>query len=408
MSNCSHPNVELINPYEMIRKYRCVDCGTVAMCSCEDTFAQRFFGHQIDVATELETQQRIQVTGGFQKNLCDECRGIPPKAYPKAETYGNTTKYKRYYWREIQFETIKKFGDWCDEECIGENWLVARLKYSDVYNSIENKILNKILERHKQSPKYKYINKSTQEVLDEAEVEVENINVTYVRRSEKHATVLYEENVLTVEEYAKRYYEDKGYQVLFCESVPFHVLFGVYMWLVIQDLQDPMNSPIMFGNRDPNIQKTEELVMTMLPKDFGTKGYYMRRQDFINEHLKSIAQTDDLLWLFDYWLDYSSNFRQYLWAHLEKDIQRARRIVEIMSSEHIIKCLRYLIKYYWSHYLGWPDLLVSNDSEYFFVEVKSSKDKLTDDQKSWIQKNASTLGFNFRILKLHKTRKISL
>ena len=239
-------------------------------------------------------------------------------------------------------------------------------------------------------------------------MEVETVNVAYVRRSEKHATVLYEENVLTVEEYAKRYYEDKGHQVLFCESVPFHVLFGVYMWLVVQDLQDPMNSPIMFGNRDPNIQKTEELVMTMLPKDFGTKGYYMRRQDFINEHLKSIAQANDLLWLFDYWLDYSSNFRQYLWAHLEKDIQRARRIVEIMSSEHIIKCLRHLIEYYWSHYLGWPDLLVSNDSEYFFVEVKSSKDKLTDDQKYWIQKNASTLGFNFRILKLHKTRIISL
>jgi len=407
MPNCNHPKVELINPYEMIRKYRCKDCGIVAMCSCEENFAQRFFSHQLDVSIELETQRQIQVNGGFQENLCDECRGIPSKAYPKAETYGNTTKYKRYYWREIQFETIEKFGNWCDEEGKEDDWLVARFKYPDVYDSIENKVLSEILERHKQSPKYKYIDKSAQEVLDEAKVEVENVNVTYIRSPEKQASVLYKKNVVTVEEYAKRYYEDKGHQVLFCESVPFHVLFGVFMWLVIQDPEDLMNQTVMFGNRDTQ-NESNEVVVTMLPEDFGTKGYYLRREDLITEHLKFIAQTGDLLWLFDYWVDPSSNFRQYLWAHRDNDVFQARRILEIMNREFIIKCLKYLIEDYWAHYLGWPDLLVTKKSDFVFVEVKSSGDGLSGEQKSWIQKNASTLKFNFRLLKLHKAETISM
>lgn len=272
-----------------------------------------------------------------------------------------------------------------------------------MYDSINNKVISEISERHKQSPKYKYIDKSAQEVLDEAKVEMENVNVTYVRSHEKQASVLYKENVVTVEEYAKRYYEDKGHQVLFCESVPFHVLFGVFMWLVIQDIKDPMNRPCMFGNRNTQ-NKSNEIIMTTLPLDFGTKGYYLRREVFINKHFEFIAQNGDLLLLFNYWIDPSSNFRQYLWAHRDSDILRARRILEIMNSELIIKCLKYLIENYWAHYLGWPDLLVTKESDFFFVEVKSSGDKLSEEQKSWIQKNASTLKFNFRLLKLHKAR----
>lgn len=91
-----------------------------------------------------------------------------------------------------------------------------------------------------------------------------------------------------------------------------------------------------------------------------------------------------------------------LWAHREKDINTARRIVEILSVDTIIRILSYLVGDYWSRYCGWPDLLVHKAGELFFVEVKSSKDKLSQDQKNWIKGNYEILKLPFKIIKIHK------
>jgi len=67
-----------------------------------------------------------------------------------------------------------------------------------------------------------------------------------------------------------------------------------------------------------------------------------------------------------------------------------------------LKILNYLVEDYWDRYLGWPDLLIYNDSEFFFAEVKSSHDKLKEDQKNWIKNNTSKLGLPFKLVKVHK------
>ena len=41
-----------------------------------------------------------------------------------------------------------------------------------------------------------------------------------------------------VEEYACRYFRSLGYNAVIVENTPIHVLFGVYMWPVIQDAAD--------------------------------------------------------------------------------------------------------------------------------------------------------------------------
>jgi hypothetical protein len=64
--------------------------------------------------------------------------------------------------------------------------------------------------------------------------------------------------------------------------------------------------------------------------------------------------------------------------------------------------LRYLVGDYWNRYLGWPDLLAHKGSEYFFVEVKSSKDRLSENQKSWIQGNWAELKLPFKLVKIHR------
>ncbi|MGY3609702.1 MULTISPECIES: VRR-NUC domain-containing protein [unclassified Bradyrhizobium] len=92
-----------------------------------------------------------------------------------------------------------------------------------------------------------------------------------------------------------------------------------------------------------------------------------------------------MLELFAYWLSPSDGLRQYLWAHREADVSRARRLIEILPPDTILLILRYLVADYWGHYIGWPDLILHRDEAFMLVEVKSSSDKLSAEQMGWIK-----------------------
>ena len=109
-----------------------------------------------------------------------------------------------------------------------------------------------------------------------------------------------------------------------------------------------------------------------------------------------------MLWLFDYWLEPSSDLRNYLWAHRSKDINKARNLVSILPNDVILRILQYLVKDYWGRYCGWPDLFVYSQDDFFFAEVKSSKDKLSEDQKNWIKGNSTEINLPFKLVKIHK------
>lgn len=404
---CNHPSITCINHYEYIRKYRCDSCGEVMMCACDKEIAVRFLSHQTSEGVELETQERILVTLGFQENICNSCRGLPEEAHPKAELYGAATKIKRYYWREIAFETMRLFGDWAESQGY-DDWLSARRQHEDKYAECEREALKHIKELHRKSPKYVYNEKSQNQIVQENEVEVVNLEGTYIKTSEPGVAILDGSKTYSAEAFVRRYYEKQGYDVLFIESVPFHGLFGVLMWILIQDPDDDHNRMVSFGNRSTfNEDEQAEPIWTLLPSDFGSSGYFARRQQAIEKHLESLPDSkDDLLWNFDYWIEPSYQLRQYLWAHRDEDVAKARQIIEVLPIQTLKSILRYLVEDYWQHYIGWPDLLVYKNDQFFFVEVKSSGDSLSADQKTWIQGNNSTLRLPFKLVKIHKTEQL--
>jgi hypothetical protein len=373
------------------------------MCTCEEEFARRFLPHQLNYGTELETQRAVPITIGFQENICNACRGLPEEAHPKAEIYGMSSKVVRYYWREIFFETTQCFGDWADSQGYTD-YNVARQENPDVHSRIEKKVIEEIKKLHEHSPKYTYQEKSQKQVLEENNVEVVRLEGTYVKRAERGVGILDGTDVYSPEEFVTLYYERQGYDVLFTESIPFHVIFGVLMWLLIQDPKDPLVRIVGFGDRDAFDEGREgEPIWTHLPEDFGTPGYAVRRAVAVEDHLALIASNkDDLLWLFDYWIEPSEGLRQYLWAHRTEDVGKAQRIVSILSVDDILRTLRYLVADYWRRYVGWPDLIVHDQDGFFFVEVKSSKDRLREDQKNWICGNSSELHLPFKLVKIHK------
>ncbi len=373
------------------------------MCDCDEDFARKYLPHQIREATELESKERVPVTIGFQKNICDKCRGLSEKAYPVAEIYGRGSKVQRYYWREIAFETIKRFENWSRKEGYSD-WLEAMLEHKDVHKEIERKVVKEINELHKRTPKYTYEEESQNEIISKYSVEVIKLEGVYVKTPDRKVSILRGKSICSAEEYVQQYLNDLGFNVLISESVPFHVIFGVLMWLLIQDPTDRLNRLASFGDRNAFERGTEgKLISTLLPEDFGSSRYYQRRKEAIKAHLESIPEDkDELFWTFDYWIDGSNAFRQYLWAHRQNDLETARMILSVLPPMTVKRILRFLIQDYYQRYLGWPDMLVFRDEQFFFAEVKSSKDKLRDDQKEWIRNNALYLKLPFKVYKIHK------
>lgn len=399
MISCAHESVSCLNQYELIRKYRCDACQQVMMCTCDEAFGTRFLSHQLRMGRELELQIDVPVDLGFVPEVCPECRGLPPVPAPVAEGFGRTSKIKRYYWRELYFQTTLRRAEWSETHA---DALPDDLKAASA--AIEAEVLNEIKARHAASPKYTFSEPSQEEVLKHYDVDVQAVHAAYSDQPAKGALIRLGDETLSPEAYVTHLYGNQGWSVMPLESMPLHALFGVMMWLLIQDGSDPRVRMVGFGERHAYEASGAKVpIWTLLPDDFGGRGYPKRRKKQIAKHFELFSEDrEGMLWLFDYWRPMSSDLRQYLWAHREADVDRARRIVAALEPTCIVSILRYLVSDYWGHYLGWPDLLLQRDDEVLFVEVKSSSDRLSGDQKRWIADNHEHLKLPFRLVKLHR------
>lgn len=401
---CSHDPVTCLNQYEFIRKYRCADCGAVMMCACDEAFGRRFLSHQLSEGVELETQARVPVTGGFQPAICNGCRELPLVAAPGAAIHGRTSKIKRFYWRELYFREKEREADW-----EAENPDASAEEKAEAAKRIEASVLEEIKRLHETSPLYDMREPSTAEILKRYDVKVETFHPEFAAIPEKGAVVILDGTVVSPETFVASQYEKQGWQAMRLESVPLHALFGTMMWLVIEHPGDPRSRMVAFGSRTAYEAGTErKLISLNLPEDFGTPGFGQRRKAALDEHFDSMFRmngSDDREWLlhlFDCWRGPSERLRQYLWAHRDVDMDRSRRLIEVLSPETILAILEYLSGDYWGRYLGWPDLMLWRQEEIRLVEVKSSSDKLSAEQMRWIADNHDILKLPFRLAKLHR------
>lgn len=274
--DCPHEEVVCLNEFDLVRKYRCVGCAEVMMCDCDEAFGSRILPHQLNEATALKTKERITVTLGFQPAVCRECRGLPLQAHPVAEIYGRSSKIKRYYWREIQRRELELFADWAASKRIEDPLLATGTEAIAARKDAGKQALDEIKELHKTSPKYQFdLEESQAEVLENFNVEVVKLNGVYVKdETVRRAQILSGDTPVSPEQFVALHYEEQGYQTLHTESVPFHVLFGIYMWLVIQDPDDERVEMAGFGDRKAFDEgKPGEMIWFSRPDDFGAEGY---------------------------------------------------------------------------------------------------------------------------------------
>ncbi len=89
-----------------------------------------------------------------------------------------------------------------------------------------------------------------------------------------------------------------------------------------------------------------------------------------------------------------------------EDFEARQVLVTVEVKEHLAEA-------YWERYLGWPDLVSWRETPegsqaVQFIEVKSSSDRLSDDQRMWIQGNHDHLQLDFRMVKVHRTQRLEL
>ena len=335
---CPHKSVLCLNEYELIRKYRCSTCSGVMMCACDRENGERFLAHQLQEGCVLETQERMPVTLGFVDDICRKCRGLPVEAHPRAAIHGQTSKIKRYYWRELQLGVFKRFADHVEATVLDPGVFWAD-EAKALRGEVEREVFEEIKQLHATNPKYDFKETSQAEILAQQDVEEIRLNATFAPRTQGHrAGIMDGTEIVAAEEFAARHFQRAGWSVLFSESRPFHVLFGVYLWLLIQDDADSRCGMCGFGAKMayPSLSLTkDELLWILKPDDLGSTGYAERRSEAIDEHFKSMLPPDrgELLLLFDYWIEGSTLLRDYLCAHDPSDVEKARAIVEVLTPE---------------------------------------------------------------------------
>jgi len=243
------------------------------------------------------------------------------------------------------------------------------------------------------APMYK-TRRRARSIIDAYGIEVIALKAAYVANPGRRALILDDSQSCGVEEYVCRYFSRLGYSTAILENNPIHVLFGTYMWPLIQDAGDRRGRIIGFPNRQAyDAGRTGEFIRSWLPADFGKPEYAIRRAKQIKKHMAAItAERHELRCLFD------RDLKNYLWAHRAEHIQIARQLIEIVPADTIMEVLRYLIEHYWGRYTGWPDLLVHRQKEFMLVEVKSARDTLGGDQQRWIRDNHERLHLPFKLV----------
>ena len=244
-----------------------------------------------------------------------------------------------------------------------------------------------------------------QAFTDRWQVEIVDLTATYRRNAGmKSAAILDGAEFCRVEEFAARHFRRSGFEATFVESAPFHVLFGVFFWSVIQDRCDRQVRTVGIMARPADDQGgPSKLIWIPLPSDFGSSDYSRRRAKALTKHLSAIAETKaELLRLFDSWLAPSASLREYLGAHRRESIETARKLIELIPPTVLKTVLGYLVLHYWAHRSGWPDLLVYRPHQWFLAEIKSWRDKLNENQKRWIEDNHRYLHLPFKLVQVHR------
>ena len=182
----------------------------------------------------------------------------------------------------------------------------------------------------------------------------------------------FEDCSLFAEEVAIRYYENLGYNASWTENYYWWFLMALLFW---DEIFAPING--VFNGFELYSR------MNDMPMDFFTVEFYQKRKNLINNRIMRLKNADLEAEVSN---SYNKNFGKCCrpiedWNRYTLDELLVP--TRIMDKNSFLGILTRLISNFNAKRSGLPDLIVFNESELFFSEVKSEKDRVSDNQREW-------------------------
>ena len=171
-----------------------------------------------------------------------------------------------------------------------------------------------------------------------------------------------------VEEGVMNYFSSLGFSSFFSENYLWRSLFGLLFWEVIYDEET--------GTIHNPLQRA--------PSDIYLPYFFQKRESKINElfrcyNKKSLLRKK----IKNTWISKSGKVNP-LFGWDEVQLKMVNKLVKYTSPMQLFKILHQMCTNMKSNCTGFPDLFVYNKNEYFFAEVKSPNDHLSEQQLFWL------------------------
>ncbi|TLU99621.1 VRR-NUC domain-containing protein [Dyadobacter luticola] len=170
-----------------------------------------------------------------------------------------------------------------------------------------------------------------------------------------------------VEMGAIEYYQSLGYNAFFSENEPWRTLFGLLFWDIIYDT---------------NVQ-TIHNPFQRIPTDFFLPDFYFKRSDLLKERLAAAHSKEIIDEMVRQTYEEMYGTTNVLVPWYDGALEKVLTLTSLLTVEQIRLVMLEIALNLRENTRGFPDILVWNETEYAFIEIKSPTDHLSSRQLHW-------------------------
>lgn len=166
---------------------------------------------------------------------------------------------------------------------------------------------------------------------------------------------------------AIHFYREQGFQAFFSENEPWRSLFGLLFWDIIYDT---------------NV-KTIHNPLQRIPSDFFLPDFYYKRSVQLKERMETADSREAIEKIVRKTYEEKFGITNVLVSWYDGSLEKVLTLISLLTPVQIHAILLEIAYNLRENTRGFPDLLVWNEEEYAFIEIKSPTDHLSSRQLHW-------------------------
>ena len=245
-----------------------------------------------------------------------------------------------------------------------------------------------------------YLNNPSFVKIPQKELIILNKDVKKISSSKK-AKFEYNSKELFVEEVAMEYYELKGYSSIWSENDYWSMVYVLLFWDVIFLRNEKiMKMHYQYYHPDADLSNGIPGIMS------GTSTsptFYHSRSNEIDNKIKELLISDIPLNIRESYYEHYGVETRFIRNWDKFSLDQLTIPLELLTNEQIILIMDRLLHDYNYNWSGFPDVIVFDENELIFVEVKSKNDNLSDGQIEWHEYLLNTVKLKVVLFTVNKT-----